>query len=271
MYRFLRRPRWIAGLLLAAVCVAAFAWLGTWQLRRLDERRDANARITQRMQEEPVPLRDVTAIVAAAGVEAAEYRHVTATGAYDVADEVIWLARTRAGRPGHHVLTPLRLAADPSALVVVDRGWVPFDADEPPVAVATPPAGEVTVTGVVRAGQTATGLGPDTAAEGVVDRLGRIDLARIGAQVEGDVAPFYVQLTSQQPPQPGELPVPAAPPDLGEANHLSYALQWFTFATVVAVGMPLLVRRIARDQRPSCAAGADAAGAPDQDARGAAV
>ncbi|MCB1246377.1 MAG: hypothetical protein KDB69_03845, partial [Acidimicrobiia bacterium] len=52
----LRKPRWIAavvvGVLLAGVCVR----LGFWQLDRLDQRRDRNPTIEARPDEIPRPL-----------------------------------------------------------------------------------------------------------------------------------------------------------------------------------------------------------------------
>jgi hypothetical protein len=40
-----------------------------------------------------------------------------------------------------------------------------------------------------------------------------------------------------------DLPEPVATPDLGEGNHLAYAVQWFIFAIAVAVGWVLAIRR----------------------------
>jgi cytochrome oxidase assembly protein ShyY1 len=62
-----------------------------------------------------------------------------------------------------------------------------------------------------------------------------------------------VQLQRQEPPQPGELPALVPPPDLSEGPHLSYAIQWFTFAAVALVGTALLVRREVRDRAQAAA------------------
>jgi cytochrome oxidase assembly protein ShyY1 len=44
-------------------------------------------------------------------------------------------------------------------------------------------------------------------------------------------------------------------PELTEANHLSYAFQWFIFAACVVVGWVLAVRRSVRTHRAAVAAG----------------
>ena len=50
---------------------------------------------------------------------------------------MILYGRSLDGQAGNHVLTPLVLAD--GRAVVVDRGWVPFEMDEPPVADGAPP------------------------------------------------------------------------------------------------------------------------------------
>jgi surfeit locus 1 family protein len=56
-------------------------------------------------------------------------------------------------------------------------------------------------------------------------------------------------LEEQSPTQPGDLPEPAPLPELDEGPHLSYAIQWFTFATIALVGYVVLSRRDRREDR----------------------
>jgi cytochrome oxidase assembly protein ShyY1 len=53
-----------------------------------------------------------------------------------------------------------------------------------------------------------------------------------------------VLLQTQTPAR--ERPIPAPLPDTSEGPHLSYAIQWFTFAAIALVGYGLLVRRARR-------------------------
>lgn len=84
---------------------------------------------------------------------------------------------------------------------------------------------------------------------GEVDLLTQPDLGRYGEQVPLDLAPVYLLAQDRV----GELPIPGDLPTLDEGNHLSYAVQWFVFATVVAVGYPILLRRTAHDRREAFA------------------
>jgi len=209
-----------------------------WQLDRLHGRREINAAIRSGLDRPAEPLTDLLV-----GHEATSlgFRQVTVTGTYETAGEVILYGRTLDGQNGNHVLTPLR-PSDGGPLVIVDRGWVPFAMDTPPVADAAPPTGEVTVTGALFPPD---GSGGDAL---VSPTVSRVDLTQLSATLGEDVVPMYVLLFEQAPPQPGTLPTPAPLPELTEGPHMSYALQWFAFATIAIVGLVVLVRRDLRDQ-----------------------
>lgn len=227
------------GHVLALVAVVAFVRLGIWQLDRLEERQTGNALITARFAEDPAPFADV---LAATAPGEREWRSVTVTGRFIPSEEVLLGPLGHRGAPGHDVLTPL-LLGDGTALLV-DRGWVPYAVTTTPVAQAAPPHGEVTVTGWLRADQPTDGFGPDVAAEGTLDRIGSADLRRLDRQVSAPLQPVWLQVRQQVPANAGDLPRPIDPPVLtDEGSHRSYAVQWFVFAVVVAVGWPVLYRR----------------------------
>ncbi|CAN5310783.1 SURF1 family protein [soil metagenome] len=244
MYRFLLRPRWLLGHVLAVAAVVGFVSLGFWQLRRLDERRELNAVVERRGD---APARPLAALLRAADGDAQplQWRRATVTGTYAPGAEVLLTARSRAGRPGHHVLTPLVTGDDRA--VIVDRGWVPYQVPGPPVRLAAPPGGQVTVHGVVFTATPTDQYG--RTASGRLEFVSAVDLDRLAGASPAPLAPVYVQLSRQSPPQPGSYPVPARLPALTEGSHLSYAGQWFLFAAVVVLGYPVLLARTAREQR----------------------
>lgn len=258
----LRSPRWLVGHVIAVTAVIAFVALGSWQLQRLEERRTGNALITARSDQDPAPLADVLAR-AGGDPEALAYLPVTVTGTYLSRDEIRLSTRPYQGRPGHHLLTPL--LHDDGRAIVVDRGWVPIELDDPPVVQAAPgpPGAEVTVTGFLVQGQEPSPFGVDVP-DGETAYLGVPDLARIQQQVDPELAPVYLQLSAQEPAAPQALPFPAEPPALDEGSHLSYAGQWFLFAAVVAVGYPILLRRTTRARRPRPGTGPAPAPRPDR-------
>ena len=240
MLRFLTRPRWIGLTVFALVVVGLCVRLGMWQLDRLDGRREFNARYAAGLEAEARPVED---LLDADGSIA--YRRAIATGRFDTGHEVILYGRALEGQAGNHVLTPLVLAD--GRAIIVDRGWVPFELDEPPVAEAEPPSGEVEVQGPLFATQPG-GAGEVQQGEDRMTTVRTVDIEAIAHDLPYDVVPWFLQLQTQSPPA-GDLPLPEPPPELTEGPHLSYAFQWFAFATIAAVGYVILVRREVLERR----------------------
>jgi cytochrome oxidase assembly protein ShyY1 len=236
MYRFLLTPKWVAGHVLLVVTVVTFVNLGFWQLRRLDERREHNALIEQRLAAAPAPLDELLRTVGSEP-SALDFRRVVLTGRYRPDTQVLTGPRSRGGRPGPQVLTVLQ--RDDGAPVLVDRGWIPFDRDM--VRAPPAPSGPVRIEGVVR--------GPEEGGDlGDAEQVVRIVPEQIGRRLGQPLPGFYVQLWDQRPPGGNAAPLPGTAPVLIEGNHLSYALQWFSFTLIALIGYPLLVRRAARER-----------------------
>jgi surfeit locus 1 family protein len=231
------RKLFVVAVVVSVGCVA----LGIWQLARLQQKRDFNRAVERGLASPPAPIERLLA--RADDPSQMRYRPAEATGTFDTDHELILYGRSQNGEPGNHVLTPLRLADQ--SVVLVDRGWVPFDLDTPPVRQAAPPPGSVTVSGVVFPSE---GGPPGAPASGpAVTTLTRVDLGTVQAQVPYRIAPVYLLLQGQSPPQ-ANLPLPAPLPELTEGPHLSYAIQWFSFAAIALIGFVVLVRR---DRRAS--------------------
>lgn len=241
--RFLRSPVWLAGHVLLLVTVVAFASFGFWQLRRLDEVRTQRELADGRLTAEPVELAD--AVAAADGFpDDLVYRRVEVTGRYRPDAQVVTQPRSRDGRPGNLLLTPLVPSSGGLDPVLVERGFVPYDREGVPPAAAEVPDGQVTVEGVLLP---AEGEG----VERVTNDAGLVTLVNpraLGDDLGVDLQPLPLRLLAQQPPQRGSLPLVGDLPELDEGNHLSYAVQWFAFAAIAAIGYPILVVRRARER-----------------------
>lgn len=230
MYDFLRTPKWLFGHVLVATMLVIFVAAGFWQLSRLDEAREQNAALAAQLDE---PSRDVAEAFGGGGQP---YAPVTAEGVYDAERQVLSTPQSRDGRPGHYVLTPLETDA---GTLLVDRGWVPFDRDGAPEELIEPPAGSVRVAGLL--------MPPQEGPSGDGEFVGAKDPAVVGERVGADLLPLHLQLEGGDPEPAG--PLLTRRPEFDEGNHLSYAIQWFLFAAVVAVGYPILIARTAADRR----------------------
>ena len=113
-----------------------FINLGFWQLRRLEERRLENTVGESRLDADPAEL---GLLLEASGDDvrtALEFRRATATGVFQPDDEVLIRSQVHQGVAGFHVITPL--LGEGGDAVLVNRGWVPLDADQVPVDRGTP-------------------------------------------------------------------------------------------------------------------------------------
>jgi surfeit locus 1 family protein len=236
----------IIGWVLVVAGAALFIRLGIWQLDRLDERVASNRLIEQNLGAPPEPL---ATVLAEPGDLA--YRHAVAVGEYAPAYEVLLRNRSLNDENGFHVLTPLVLSS--GGTLLVDRGWVSLEFDQPPVM--TPPLGTVEVTGVLRPSATASRFGPKDPAAGRLDVVFWPDLERLSSQMPGTLEPMYLELRSQTPEAATTQPIPADDPVLDNGPHLSYAIQWFSFALIAVVGYVLLLRRRSGARRESEGAG----------------
>ena len=239
MYRFLLRPRWISFTVVVVTAIVVMVNLGFWQLRRLDERRAFNDAVAARIDRPATDLDELVPSGAEVGddeLAAVEWRPIEASGRYLPDEELRVVNRSQGGRAGDNVVTPLVL--DDGRIVLVARGFVPLDAEPDPA-----PSGDVTIQGRLRRSEVRRTGGLSDPGEGDLDVAQRIDIPRLAAQLPGDVVPMYVELTRSDPSPAGSLPEPIAEPSLGEGPHLSYAVQWFLFAGLAAVGWFLAVRR----------------------------
>lgn len=218
-------------LALVAICVR----LGFWQLHRLEERRTYNSVL--RTAAALPPLNLDTATLQALTREPARFvnRRVRVRGRYDPAGEIVLRGRAQSGRPGVHIVTPLRLAGSNLA-VAVNRGWAPSpDALSVSADLLREP-GPREVEGVLLAIPSGEG-GPQPAGGTWL----RLNLEGLRQRVVYPVLPLYIQQLA--PPSTTE-PLQRVPtPELDEGPHLSYAIQWFSFAAIALIGFILVARR----------------------------
>jgi surfeit locus 1 family protein len=199
----------IAAAVIAVVCVR----LGLWQLDRLGQRKARNATIAAAFHEPPLPaglaIRD----------RVTRFRRVTATGRWDYGRERTVSGRTRNGSPGVHVITPMILGD--GAEILVNRGWV-YSPDARTIELPKWREGDQGQL-VAYVDELPSSLRPSSPA-----RLYVIALGDSGSQPAAAAQ------------RPVRLPVPAF---ADEGPHLSYAVQWFSFAAIALIGTPIVVRR----------------------------
>ena len=212
----------------AALVFAVLAGLGTWQLDRREWKRQIVDSRTQQISQPTVEYPDLLR-EPDMHLFAMVYRPVRLRGRYRAGDELKLLSRTRNGRPGFHVITPL-VTEYAVGVVMVDRGWVPIDREKD---ISPAPSGSVEVEGYVRMLETPGRFTPDN--DPGSGTWFYLDVFQLASALNLDaVAPFYVQLA------PGAAPSGVYPegdvPDIALRNpHLQYALTWYALALVLLV------------------------------------
>ena len=226
-------PRWL--ILIAAIITLVFLRLGFWQLSRLGERQELNAELASRAVDSAVAISQLPTDTANA-----HYRRVSVQGAYDYANEIVLTLRSRDGSPGINVVTPLKLPATDTALLVV-RGWI-YSPDG--MTIDLPPWRE----------------GPQANGSGFVEtypppRKGRngspthpnayrwLDRRELEARFHYPLKPYYVVLTSPHDSASKSVIPRLTVPPMDEGPHRSYAIQWFSFAAISIIGTILFLRR----------------------------
>ena len=189
------RPRFWALALAAAACAAGIA-LGNWQSRRAEEKR------------QPVP-------------------RVTVEGEFLPRYTVYLDNKTRRGKPGYEVVTPLKLRGS-SSHVLVNRGWIEAGRTRDVLPEVPTPPGEVRIVGVA------------------LERLPKVLVlehskgkVRQSVEVETFAAETGLRLEPRVIEQHSDLRDGLArdwpPRGAGAEKHDGYALQWYSLAALAVV------------------------------------
>jgi cytochrome oxidase assembly protein ShyY1 len=258
-FRLALAPRWWGWHLLLVVAVGVMGWLGWWQLQSFEEPDRPAPGGTSAV----APLDGVTA--PGARLEAGDLgRRVTATGTWEAADQVVVPGREREGRDGLLVVTPLRTAR---GVLPVVRGWVPDRASVP-----APPAGAVTVRGVLQRSETEADASSSTSVVPRRGEVGYVATVTLLAATTYDPDELYDGFLVLRSTEPTDTAGSAAPAlvaadqqaengsgQVGRWRNLAYAIQWWVFAAAAVFFWAAVLRRAVREQRAAAAP----TGAPD--------
>lgn len=236
-----RRGRMIATVVAVVATLAILLSLGTWQVERLHWKEGLLADIAERRAATPVPLADIEAIEKSGGD--IEYRRVSVTGTFDHAKERHFFA-TFNGQTGFYVYTPLTLAD--GRVLLVNRGFVPYEMKDTASRAAGQVTGLQTVTGYARVRLAAkpSSLVPDNDIAKNIFYWKHLDAMASSTGLDaGKVLPFFVDV-DESIRNPGGWPRGGVTQFDLPNSHLQYAFTWYGLAAaLVAVVIGALIRR----------------------------
>lgn len=240
--------KWLLATLLVVAGAAVCIRLGIWQLDRLDQRRAFNHQVQSMRAMSALDLnREMPE-----DISKMEWRAVRVEGKYDFENQVALRNQYHGSQYGYHLLTPLLFDYSSGSgvaqhAILVDRGWIPANGNSTPEDWQKyNETGEIKLSGQIRLGQVKPRIG------GVADVLpadgsklpiwNNADLEHITQQLPYAALPVYIQPdVDENDTMP---PIPYQPTiELTEGPHFGYALQWFTFATILLVGYPFFLRK----------------------------
>lgn len=235
--------RWVIATVVVVAGIALTIRLGIWQLDRLAQRREFNARVQAQIDQPRLVLQGDALQADLANME---YRQVETSGRYDFANQVALRNQYWGNEWGVHLITPLKITGT-EQFILVDRGWIPAADFESGDWAKYDEPGVVEVQGVLRASQTQAQLGAmsdPTPAPGAapLKAWNFVHIEAIAQQTPYALLPAYIQ----QAPSPTWISLPNRTQpelDLTEGPHLGYAIQWFTFAALLGLGYPFFIRR----------------------------
>jgi len=240
--------KWLFATLLVIAGTALCIRLGIWQLDRLEQRRAFNAQFESARSQAAIDLNKENV----ESIREMEWRAVRVSGEYDFANQVALRNQYYGDQYGYHLWTPILFdvstgSSSAQTAVLVDRGWIPANGNSAPADWRKyDEKGTVNISGQIRLGQakpSLLGVADPPAENGEKLKVwNNADLARIAAQMPYPVLPVYIQPEADA--NDTEPPIPSQPEiELTEGPHFGYALQWFTFATILFLGYPFFLRK----------------------------
>ena len=239
-WAFLRRPFWLFSHVFVGSMIVFCVWAMVWQIGRHGERRDLNAVVATRLDQEPLDNAGLlAALVAVSDPAELEFVPVGLEREYLEADFVRVVNRSANGLPVEWVVVRLQLDEGPA--VVLNTGFLGVD-EEAPVR----PDGVVTVRGWLRTDEEKSLFGVTD--DGMSLEMPRLSVGAVESRTMDGVALLpgvWVQRADADGAATGPTAVPLPPADGGP--HRSYAVQWAVFATLTAIFYAAILRRRARD------------------------
>jgi surfeit locus 1 family protein len=225
----------VAFVLLALVLGTLFVSCGVWQLDRRDQRRALNDGIRRQLALPPIAITELLSD------SVAPNRRAVVSGTPDLANEIVVTGRSLSGSPGVYILTPVRLAARDTA-ILVNRGWV-YSPDAASVDLNRWRESRRTFNGFTQRLSNRASTG-GSARGRAVRQLSHPAVARL---LPYPVHDLY--LVAQDSAAGDSVPVRLEPPVLSDGPHLSYAIQWFAFAAIALIGTAVVVHRARHAER----------------------
>ena len=234
--------RWIGWLLVATAFTVACVFLSDWQF---DRREEALARISLIKSNYDQPAVDLEKLLPHNSLDSSlEWRPASIRGHYLPDTAVLVRNRPLNGQPGFLHLIGFELES--GKVIAIERGWLPTgNLQDSPDDVPQVSEGLITLVGRLRPSE--PNIGRD-APSGQIATLNLNEWIADRKITQPVFKSFYLRMQSEAP-SAGVAAKSMPMPEMGEGNHLSYALQWILFALMALGALVWAIRTEATAKR----------------------
>ncbi len=240
MLQRLREARLLGPALMTSLGFAILMSLGAWQMQRKAWKEGLIAAINERTKAEPIDLLGAYSATRDPKDDAIglEYLRVKMRGRFLHDKERYFYAPDPELGPGFNVYTPLELSGG-TAVVFVNRGYVPETKKDPATRPSGQPTGVVDVVGLVREPGHPGRFTPDNDAKNNLWYWRDITALTASAFPEGKSAVIPLIIDQETQANADDGPKGGATIVTLTNRHLEYAMTWYglamTLATIFAV------------------------------------
>ena len=203
---------------LVLVFIIIFCSLGTWQLYRLDWKKNLILEIEQGLNENPV-LFNSTAIQ--------DYKKVFLEGKYFFDKQIYLYALNDSGQPGYEVLTPFK--TNIGFHVLINRGWIPNNLKNS-TEINLDLNSNYKLTGILKKHSIKNPFKPKNDINNNIWFY--LDKGETSSFTKFELPDFSIVLSSKQQASPPYLKKITS--DLPN-NHLSYAITWYLISIAIMI------------------------------------
>ncbi|HEY0767274.1 MAG TPA: SURF1 family protein [Steroidobacteraceae bacterium] len=214
---------------------ALFVRLGFWQWHKGVQRQQEWTRFARGAEQ-------LLVLGARAASDVPLFQRVSVTGQLDAAHQFLLDNRTYRGSAGYEVLTPLARAG--AAVLLIDRGWVPFSGSRARLPdIAFEAAAPVTLSGRIAALPSA-GLASGRAAPDARAPWPKVTSYPSADELSAALgAPLAARMLLLDPQAPFGYVRDWQLPAMAPLRHFSYAIQWWSFAALALIAWTLMSTR----------------------------
>lgn len=202
--------------------------LGTWQVQRLEWKRDQVELRQERSQAPAIPIDDVLQ-----ALDGKEFFNVGATGRFLHDRELYLAARSLNGNVGQQIITPFEMTD--GRVLLVNRGWVPSESRDPATRSEGQIEGEIAIEGLVRSGgwKSYDFIRPDN--DPAKNFWFYVDFEAMSAATGLENVIQTTYLDAGPAKNPGGFPIGGQTRVQLRNDHFEYAITWYALGLILMV------------------------------------